>query len=184
MKGNGLRRLEGNVWKEILALQDQCILDLEADSAGRVWAAGVDALYAYNPNTDSWTKNNIPEDFHGRQTILKIHLDNLGRPWLTVMRGGSARQYGSLAIYFFPFSEWVKVYETETWMPISLYTTPQNEIVYCINGGVYKTVMAEPQLIGRLSPGNCLVQPGEGKQVWIAMLDGKDAGLWLFDPEK
>lgn len=181
--GNGLRRLDGNTWKEILELQDQCILDLESDSAGRVWAAGVDALFAYNPNTDSWTKYSIPEDYHGRQSILDIQLDSKERPWLIAMRGGSAKKYGSLAIYFFPYSDWVKVYETESWQPVSIYPDMKGEIVYCLNGGVYETISAKPQLIGRLSPGKCIVQTDANGQIWIAMLDGIDTGLWLYNPD-
>ena len=180
LSGQGIQRYDGESWQGTDFMKDQCVFDMEIDKSGRVWAAGFDALFQYDPSSGSWTSIALPK-YDRRQIIANIQLDPLGQPWVEVYRFGGASPLGATARYHLENEQWVLDLAPD--VPSTSSIAFQKETAYiCSEGKVYKVSHQQPEQIGKLDTLDCKIVVDSSGLVWIAAMEGPDAGLWWFKP--
>jgi hypothetical protein len=195
--GEGARWYDGETWAGTPELAERCILDIEVDSSGRVWLAGVRTLLYYDPAGGSWTVVDLPP-WPNPLMVVDLTLDSHDNPWLGVIKATGAN-WGSGAIYRWTEVGWQSVYaEYEAIYGVESFSGPfgtwgsdvafaaDGDAWVCDWGTVYAFSPANNGLFSQVTPfypeGVCQVQVDGYGRVWLAQI-GRGFELWYYDPE-
>lgn len=181
LSGEGVRRYDGNRWKDTPELDGQCVYDMEIDASGRIWVGAFDELIRYDPQDDSWQHYALPA-YARRQVITSIDLDASGTPWVEVLRSGGASVYGSTVRYHLKDEQWVLDFDPQMWLPSSLAFGPDAQAWLCAGGVLYQGAEGSFRQVGALKALSCQVKIDSTGRVWVAGFNGTDSGLWWYQP--
>lgn len=174
LSGQGISQFADDSWLAVPDTDGECVLDIEIDGSGLIWAGGFDALLQFNPGTSTWVRFHLPS-WERRQLVTNITLDRDGRPWVEVMRYGGASPLGSIARYHMEDGNWVK--DFEDWFS-SLAFGNDGTAWLCSEGSVFKLNDGQAEEIGHVPVTSCqIVVDGTGR-IWIA---GRNS-LWRLEP--
>jgi hypothetical protein len=172
--GQGLHRVGGAGWSPEPPTAEDCVQDIEVDTAGRIYAGGFDALLTYDPAAASWSRIELPP-WDRRQLVIDITLDGKGNPWVQFIRYGGASAWGSVARYHLQHGSWVQDHEGWT---SDLAFSSDGAPWLCSEGSVYRLDSGAPELAGTVGGYDCRIAVDGGNRVWVA----SDTGLWKLDP--
>ena len=181
LKGQGIRRFDGENWQGTPFTAHDCIFDLEMDAHGVIWAGALNSLLRYDPARDTWQRINLP--LWGRlQVVVDVNLDDQGRPWVELLRAGGASLDGGAAHYYLGDDDWVPVLELSTWQPSSLALDQDGTAWVFWDGKLHHYSEAGLQIIGPVTAEYAaLAVDGRGR-VWVARLISAHGQLWWYDP--
>jgi streptogramin lyase len=180
-EGQGVRYYSDGAWTPLLAAEGQCVFDLERDPEGRMWVGGTDTILVYDRASGTWAEIS-PPPWERTQYIVDILFDPAGEPWI-----GSRLCYGAscdgLAYFSRRNGQWLPVLEA------SSYFGPAPSIAFgadgaawiCWYGTVYNQADDEFRRYGSLRTERCELAVDGSGTIWVAALDGGQAGLWHVD---
>ena len=172
--GQGIHRTAGAGWSAMPFTAEECIQDIEVDASGRIYAGGFDALLAYDPAADSWSRIPLPA-WDRRQLVVDITLDGEGNPWLQFIRYGGGSAWGAVARYHLQAGTWVQ--DFDGWLSDLAFGSDGTPWL-CSEGSVYRLDGGTPQVVGTIGGYDCRIAVDGGDRVWVA----SDTGLWRLDP--
>jgi hypothetical protein len=173
--GQGIHWTDGEAWFDVPFTAGQCVLDIEADDAGRIWVGGFDAIHQYDPATESWLSFSLP-DWERRQLVVEIDLDEEGNPWVEVLRYGGASPFGEVGHYHLHDGEWVM--DFEGWFS-SLAFGADGAAWACSEGSIIQLQSGLAKEVDTVPGTECQVVVDGVGRVWITNHDG----LWWLEPE-
>jgi len=177
--GQTVQAFNGQQWHPILETADQCVFDMESDSAGNIWVGGFDQLMFYNAANKSWKNTALPP-FERRQLVFSVDIDAAQRPWVEVGLGGGASLWGATIRYHLEGTQWVEDYAPKGFMLTDLAFSPEGDVWLCAEGAVEHYKEGKMQHLAQLDTYDCTVAAGKQGLVFVAARDGKDAGIWLL----
>jgi hypothetical protein len=166
--GQGVRWTDGEAWFDVPFTAGQCVLDIEADDAGRIWVGGFDALMQYDPATESWSRFPLP-DWERRQLVVEIDLDGEGNPWVEILRYGGASPFGEVGHYHLQDGEWIM--DFEGWFS-SLAFGADGVAWACSEGSIIQLKGGQAEEVDRVPGPECQVVVDGVGRVWITNYDG------------
>ena len=172
--GQGIRRTPGQEWVGEPFTAEECVQDIEIDASGRIYAGGFDALLAYDPAADSWSRIPLPP-WDRRQLVNDITLDRAGNPWVEIIRYGGASAWGTVARYHLEAESWIQ--DFDGWISDLAFGSDGTPWL-CSEGSVYRLDSGTPELAGTIGGFDCRIAVDGQNRVWVA----SDTGLWRLDP--
>lgn len=163
--GQGVVWHKNNAWTGIPATAKQCVMDMEIDRRGRVWVGAFDEVLRYDPAIPRWESFPLPE-YERRQLVLSIDLDAAGKPWIKIIRQGSAT-WEDTARYHLEQGGWVLDFDHLGGNDVLAFA-PDGTAYLCDYGTLYRLGGETPQKIGSVGSTTChLAVDGSGR-VWAA----------------
>ncbi len=180
LSGIGITRLIGGDWKPAERLQDVCILDLEVDGQGKVYAGALDALMIYDPANDTWQRV-TPPSYDGRQTVASIDLDAAGRAWVEVWRSDGSNLQGRTARFHLVEGSWVVDLLPRSFQPAGITFGLDGGAWLCSAGALYRMTPQGAEEWGRLQVASCTPAVDGAGRVWVLGRDGPGAGVYRVE---
>jgi len=177
-QGQGVRYYSGGAWTPLLAAEGQCVFDLERDPEGRIWIGGTDVILVYDPASGAWTEI-APPPWERTQYIVDIFFGPAGAPWI-----GSLLCFGAScdgrADFFRLDDQWLPVLEPHSYFdpPPSIAFGPDGAAWVCLQGSIYAQAGGEFSQYGSLRTYRCEIAMDGSLSMWVAAMDGEQAGLW------
>lgn len=172
--GQGVRWTDGEAWFDVPFTAGQCVLDIEADDAGRIWVGGFDTLIQHDPATESWSRFPLPA-WERRQLVVEIDLDGEGNPWVETLRYGGASPFGAVGHYHLQDREWIM--DFEGWFG-SLAFGADGAAWACSEGSIIQLQNGLAEEVDRLPGTECQVVVDGSGRVWIT----NHSDLWTLEP--
>jgi hypothetical protein len=173
--GQGVRWTNGEAWFDVPFTAGQCVLDIEAGDAGRIWVGGFDALIQYDSATESWSRFPLP-DWERRQLVVEIDLDGEGNPWVEILRYGGASPFGEVGHFHLQGGEWIKGFEG--WFS-SLGFGADGAAWACSEGVLIQLQNGLAKEVDTVPGSECQIAVDGTGHVWITDHDE----LWWLEPE-
>ena len=177
----GIWRSDGNLWLELNASNQDCVLDMATGSNGVIWAGGFDALLKYDSQSGSWSRIALPS-FDYQQIVNRIIINPAtGLPWIQVIRYGGASLYGSMAYYHLnpSGSDWVLDMESPSFSDIGTAFEPDGTAWMCGDGQVMKSDGTVLNEVAKLNLIDCQITIDGAGRVWVVGVDQAD--LWMLN---
>lgn len=172
--GEGVRWTDGEAWFDVPFTAGQCVMDIEADDAGRIWVGGFDSLFQYDPATGSWSRFPLP-NWERRQLVVEIQLDSEGNPWLEILRYGGASPFGAVGHYHLQDRQWIMDFEGR----FSSLAFGVNGLTWaCSEGAVIQLQGGLAEELDRLPGSECQVVADGAGSTWITDY----SELWTLEP--
>jgi streptogramin lyase len=196
--GEGVRWYNGETWAGLGQFAEQCILDIEVDSDGRVWLAGWQTVLLFDPANLRWTNIDLPP-WPNPLMVIDLTLDRHQNPWLAVIKATAGNWQGSGARYHWTEAGWQSDYaEYEAIYGVDSFSGPfggwGSDVAFSAEGNAWVcdwgTILTfSPAHNGLFSQvtsfypeGVCQVQIDGNGRVWLAQI-GRGFNLWYYDPE-
>ncbi|MCE1252003.1 MAG: hypothetical protein LWX83_00470 [Anaerolineae bacterium] len=179
MRGQTVQVYDGNNWFSIPETQGQCVLDMEAAPGGDIWVGGFDALLHYDGISKAWNKIALPS-FQRQQIVFSIDVDAAQRPWVEVGLGGGASLWGAAVRYHLEGTQWVEDLNPNAWLLSYISFGPQGQTWLCGEGNIYRYQAGKMTRVEKIDTYDCRVSASKQGQVYIAALEGPDAGIWQW----
>ncbi|MBN2386599.1 MAG: hypothetical protein JXB85_06225 [Anaerolineales bacterium] len=180
--GQGVRIFKDGAWSAIEATAGQCVHTLERDPQNRMWVGGTDVILIYNSTTGVWVAVE-PPPWQRRQYITSLAFDPTGDPWVgTLLCGGASCD--RMAYYFRHEERWLPLLEEglDIWPAPGVAFDRTRVAWICWQGAIYRRTPETLEQVGSLQTGLCTIAADSRRTVWVAALNGDDAGLWFFSP--
>ena len=175
--GQGVRVFDGQAWHPVVETSDQCVFDMDMDSAGNIWVGGFNQLLFYNTATKNWKNIPLPP-FERRQLVFSVDVDAAQRPWVEVGLGGGASLWGATDRYHLEGTQWVQDLSSAGLVLSDVAFSAEGDAWLCADGGVNHYKDNKMQQAVQLDTYDCKAAAGPHGQVYIIARDGKDAGIW------
>ena len=175
--GNGIRRFVNGRWQALYDSENDCIMDMEVDSQGRIWAGAFDKILLFD-TSHVMTQITLPP-YERRQVVAELSIDPSDDPWLFVLKYGGASIDGGQILYQYYNNGWINHFEPDFFPSTDLAFTSDGTAWFCDEFGIWKTNL---DCIGFLPVSplgmSCQIEADNDDHIWLAA-QGKDiAGLW------
>jgi streptogramin lyase len=179
LTGQTVQAFDGENWRSILKTKGHCVLDMESTENGDMWVGGFDVLLHYDPNQDLWLKLPLPT-YERRQIVYAVDIDSAQRPWVEVALGGGASMWGATVRYHLEGTQWVEDFNPKSWILSSVAFGPRGKTWLCAEGNISLYQSGKMQQVEKLDTYNCQIAAGPQGDVYVAALEGPDAGVWAL----
>lgn len=176
--GFGIRRFTDGQWQELYTSENDCIMDMEVDSQGRIWAGAFDKILLFD-TSHAMTQITLPP-YERRQVVAELAIDPFDDPWLFVLKyGGASISGGSQILYQYHNDGWINHFEPDFFPSTDLAFTSDGTAWFCDEFGVWKTNLDSIGFIPVSPLGmSCQIEADNDDHIWL-VAQGKDiAGLW------
>ena len=176
--GNGIRRYADGRWQALYDSENDCIMDMEVDSQGRIWAGAFDKILLFDTG-HVMTQITLPP-YERRQVVAELSIDAFDNPWLFVLKYGGASIYGgSQILYQYLNNGWINHFEPDFFPSTDLAFTSDGTAWFCDEFGVWKTNLDSIGFIPASPLGmSCQIEADNDDHIWLAARKKDSAGLW------
>jgi hypothetical protein len=186
--GAGVRWRTDQTWQGASApVGPVCVSVIHVDLVGNVWIGVPDAVWRYEPGSQTWTSLPVPDTSEVEQYNftypIDLVVDASGDAWIHLQYcGGASCDTGHTRLYRVHNGEWSQIFDMQEYSillgQLALTGSGQGWLfwdgsVYQLSGDVMEPVTALAAIGMDVSP--------EGR-LWAVTSDGNDSALWTLEP--
>jgi hypothetical protein len=181
--GQGARWFNGEEWQgqDSPVVATGCVMDIEIDDAGRIWAGVDGSLWRYTLG-EGWTEFPHPDpnpEWGGRRWgwIASIDLAPQGIPWVVMSPcGGASCDSGIFVLFRVKDGTWTEI-AGQSWGGLAFDAS--GGAWFCNNEGLHHVMEETRELYPLPGEGFCSVKTDPFGRLWLTVSD--QPSLWVYD---